>query len=301
MTTNRFRVHLASLLLVAGLSSCADHLKPEPGPDRLRVKTLTQTSSDAPGIRKVSTLTYDGQGRLSAILAYQSPDSTLVPVEQNTYQYDALNRLTKHRRQFYRRPLILPSSLPDLLYEEEEYVYGPTGPPTQLLYFNNTGGGPLWYTVDLAYSSTTGRLLSARQRLSPTNGVSYRVYRTFTFTGDNITSVDADYSFCAMGGPCNTGLVTSAYTFDDKLNPFYGVYVIPIPTGRVIPVLGGILTTEDYYGGVDNLFNLSRNNVLTGNGPVYTYTYNSANLPTSRSTTDRFGLTTTLTFDYETY
>ena len=302
MITNRLFVYLTGLLLAAGLTRCADHRDLEPKPERLRVNMLTHTRSDAPGIQKRSVFSYDAQGRLSTILAYQLPDSTLVPVEHNTYQYDALNRLTRHRRQFYQRTLILPDTLPVLRYEEEEFVYGPTGPPTQLLYSNNAGGGgPLWYTVDLGYSNETGKLVTARQRMTFTNfGVGYHVYRTLTFTGDNISSVDTDYSLCVKS-TCSTGLTTTPYTYDDKINPFFGIQVIPDPTGRTVNVLSGNLATSDYYGGVDNLYNLSRNNTLSEGGTVYTYTYNSAGLPTRRSTTDRFGLTNTLTFDYETY
>jgi hypothetical protein len=300
--TTRLFVYLGSLLLIASLTRCSDHRDLAPKPERLRVKTLTHTRSDAPGIQKLSVFSYDAQGRLGAILAYQLPDSTLVPVEHNTYQYDALNRLTKHRRQFYQRTLILPDTLPALRYEEEKFIYGPTGPPTQLLYTNNaTGSADLWYTVDLAYNSGTGQLTTARQRLTPTEfGIGYHVYRTLTFTGDNVSSVETDYSLCAKSA-CSSGLTTTPYTYDDKINPFFGIQVIPNPTGRIVSVLSGNLTTSDYYGGVDNLYNLSRNNTLSEGGTVFTYTYNSANLPTSRSTTDRFGLTNTLTFEYETY
>ncbi|GAB3755333.1 hypothetical protein GCM10028817_23300 [Spirosoma pomorum] len=89
--------------------------------------------------------------------------------------------------------------------------------------------------------------------------------------------------------------VNTTYTFDDRLNPFYGVFIIPAP--GVFHSFAGAGSFGPYYtlyGGTDNLFNLSRNNVLsavTANGTItYSYTYNSSSLPISRITTTAAGV-----------
>ncbi|MBC3787595.1 hypothetical protein [Spirosoma utsteinense] len=295
MTTTRFFTQFIGLLLALVVASCADHLAPGSGPGRLRVKTLTQIVSDKPGISRVSTFTYDEKGRLSTILAFQLPDSTLGPVEQNTYRYDDQNRLVQHRRDIVRRALFNPATPP---YETHDYLYNPAGQVTQILYSSNTGG--LLFDVKLAYKDN-GKLLSSKQRLVGISGISYNANRTYTFTGDNATLVDAQFAVCRTdGSPCPPGTSSTPYTFDDKINPFYGNYVIPMLTGRVIPVIGGILVNEALYGGLDNYLNLSRNNVLTAGDSRYTYTYNTANLPTSRVVTGQYA-TETLYYTYETY
>jgi len=57
-------------------------------------------------------------------------------------------------------------------------------------------------------------------------------------------------------------LLDPTYTFDDKINPFYGTYIIPAP-GVFMPFAGIGLFGPSYtlHGGIDNMYNLSQNNV----------------------------------------
>ena len=94
--------YAVSLLMIGWLLACTDRQDTvSPGMERLRVKTITQQTPNAP--TRVSAFRYDGQGRLSLIIAYQSPDSTAAPVENTVYTYDAQNRLTQVQRTIVRR------------------------------------------------------------------------------------------------------------------------------------------------------------------------------------------------------
>ena len=76
--------------------------------------------------------------------------------------------------------------------------------------------------------------------------------------------------------------------YDSKINPFYGVYIVPT-----------------YFGGVSthfpNLNTLSRNNIINIGGVTFRHDYNAADLPTVRYTTIGDNAVETLRFEYESY
>lgn len=104
MITSRLCTGIVSLLMVVELLGCQDHSTGvTPGPDRLRVKTITQQLTGSASVSAVSAFSYDGQGRLSSIVAYRMPDSTVAPVENTVYQYDTQDRLIQVQHSEVRR------------------------------------------------------------------------------------------------------------------------------------------------------------------------------------------------------
>jgi len=300
MVITRVSVCLSSLLLAVFLLSCADHLVPIATPGataaRLRVKTITQ---DLPDNKTwVSQLSYDPQGRLASILAFQTPDSSVARVERTAYQYDTQNRLTQAQRSIVTRQSFNP--LDGELYT---YTYNSNGQVSSLRQSSST------VVVTPNYSSdnkptTYGRSISVSGLTSSGGGGS------FTFTSGNLTKSTERLSvFRSGGGPSpDFGYsVEKSFTYDAKLNPFYGVFVIPAPgAGPAGFYSGSYNPYYTYFGGIDNTLNLSLNNVLTevtstGVSSSYQYQYNAANLPVTRTTVTNGTTTETLRFTYEAY
>lgn len=304
MLMPRILIYL-TFLLVGGLSACTDHRVPAVTPGstttRLRVKTLTLDLPDNKA--KVSAFRYDGQGRLSSILTYQTPDSTVSVIEYNNYQYDGQNRLTQLRREVFGNPRTDPPGV-----EQYEYSYNAAGQVSGLLYRSR---GELIFTVGLGYTATN--LLSGNGKRFIIPGIDYRETNGFVFTGNNPTTINKSITVIARGGPPMTSSSTATLTYDDKANPFYGVYVIPapFPSGFANPTFGPNFIVDTYFGGVDNALNLGKNNVLTQGGgtpqggtALYQYQYNAADLPTVRVRTTTVGAVATvqtLRFEYESY
>ena len=273
---------------MAGLSSCIDHrtTEPTPGAGRLRVKSITQ---DLPNNKTyVSAFKYDGQGRLSMITAYQTPDSNAAPIEHDSYQYDSQNRLTQLQR-------TTPT-----YSESYAFGYNVTG---QLSGFSHSPSG---FQVQVRYGPDNRISGYGKTLAPPVSGIRFGGSGVFTFTGNNLTSTTITTSIIRdvfdFGGTSTTN-----FSFDNKVNPFYGLFVIPAPgTFGPRPVGGNFGPYYTYFGGLDNFFNLSQNNVTSavvvgGQTTTYAYTYNAANLPTSRITTTGGSVTETLRFDYEPY
>jgi len=154
-------------------------------------------------------------------------------------------------------------------------------------------------------------VLQSARRFFATGGLTINGGDTFTFTGANLTNYTVSYTVAGHGGPAGPpSSLTRAYTYDTNTNPFYGTTVIPAPypNGYVnlASAPGSVVT---YFGGVDNVLNLSPANVLTetastGETNTYQYQYNAAGLPTTRTrTTTGSGTnsTQTLQFGYEAY
>lgn len=294
----RFFTYLILLLVAGGMLACLDHRIPAVTPGstttRLRVKTLTQ---DLPNnAAKVSSFTYDAQGRLSSILAYQTPDSTVSEIEYSTYQYDSQNRLISLRRAvvaFPRPPVGQPYPT-----EQYTYTYNADGRLAEINYLNG-------FRVSFSYDGS-GRLAGSN-RIFGVSGLTLRGSDQFTFTGNNLTGLTSERNIPSRGG--NDPIVRSntTYTHDDKVNPFYGIYVIPLPSSRFVNLQFGPGSPGTYFGGIDNVLTLSQNNVLTEGGSVsYQYQYNAANLPTVRVKSvinpfDSSVTTETLRFAYESY
>ncbi|GAB3790026.1 hypothetical protein GCM10028818_59520 [Spirosoma horti] len=300
MKSTRILSQISRLLLVFAFSACTDHRLPEvipgSGTRRLRVKTITQ---DLPNnTAKVSAFKYDAQGRLGSIITYETPDSTVAPVENNVYTYDAQNRLTQLRQDIVSRSVYSPN--PVTTYN---FSYNTAGQVVSLV--ESVSGGGVW-GVNPQYN--TGNQVVGSTKSYDLPGVQIRESSAFTHTGNNITFVSTTYTTIRnITSPPVT--VNTTLTYDTNVNPFYGVFVIPAPYGlsTIAPSPGsGTIINYSYYGGISNLLNLSQNNVLSavngsGQTTTYTYTYNSANLPTSRITTDRGFLAETLHYEYETY
>ena len=279
-------------LALVGLLSCQDHRIPDPTPGagRLRVKTITQELPDNKAV--ISAFQYDGQGRLSTILAYQTPDSSVAPVEKTVYQYDSQNRLTQVNRDFIRRGSYT---------ERYTLNYNSAG---QLA---GIGQSPSQFGVGLQYGSDNR--LSGFSKGFSTGGLTYNQNGTFTFTGNNLTYSTIHTRFIRLGEPrpLVDATANTTYAFDTKINPFYGVFIIPAPgVFGPNPIFGNIEPYYTYYGGIDNFLNASQNNVLSavtegGTTTLYSYTYNAANLPTKRVTATGSSVTETLYIEYEAY
>ncbi|WP_063881402.1 hypothetical protein [Spirosoma spitsbergense] len=301
MTTTRLFRGLVCLLVIVEFWGCTDHRLPvvTPGANRLRVKTITQQLTSSASVSIVNAFSYDGQGRLSSIIAYQTPDSVLAPVENTLYQYDGQNRLTQVQHAQIRRGSASESY--GLTYNSVGQLSGLSNSPSSFFVSPR-------YNSDNKVS-TYGKSISISGLRSSGGG-------SFTFTANNLTSANEAFSVSASVGPPSAPPVYSrsinaSYTFDNKVNPFYGVFIIPapgvfLPFASSSPAFGPFYTL---YGGIDNPYNLSENNVLSvagsnGVSPLaitYSYTYNSANLPTSRTTMTNSVVTETLIFTYEAY
>lgn len=303
MKTSHLLRGLLSLFFTVGLLSCNDHRIPAVTPgsptDRLRVKSITQETPDqsarADLAKKVSLFSYDMQGRLSSMLTFQTPDSTVAPVELSHYTYDAQNRLTQLRHEIVRRSGADPKP-----YELYVYDYNMAAQVAKLDYSNNNlgEGDPIW-KVTFQYSPDNWLRSSVKSyNLTP---ISYTENSEYTFTGKNLTKVVTATRLFRSPATTITGSETINFTHDSGLNPFYGVFVIPAPyTAFSNPHLG-ILDYYTYYGGFDNVLNLSKNNVISAGSTTYAYTYNSANLPLTRTTTTDGKVTEILQYDYESY
>lgn len=278
-------------LTASYLLGCRDHPNPDITPGstsaRLRVKTITLQLPN--NIAKVSAFRYDQQGRLRVIHTYQSPDSTVAEIENSVYLYDAQNRLVQLRREAILFP---PSGQPNPV-ELYTYSYNAAGLPTELAYLNG-------FTLIFGYDNAN-RLIMSKRDWGYRNYV-LRGTDTLTYTGNNVTRVGTNRFFTTNSPSVGT------YTYDTKVNPFYGFFVIPAPYPagfvNLERTLGGDVKT--YFGGVDNLLNLSQNNVLSESETrrstvTYQYEYNTANLPTVRRATTNGVLTETLLFAYEAY
>ena len=278
--------------MLAGVLSCNDHRIPDPTPGagRLRVKSITQDLPDNKTL--VSAFQYDTQGRLSMITAYQTPDSSVAPVEKTIYQFDSQNRLTQVNRNFIRMGSYTEQYT--LRYNSAGQLTGISQSPSQ-------------FGVSLQYGSDNR--LSGFSKGFSTGGLSYNQNGTFTFTGNNLTYSTIHTRFIRLGEPrpLVDATVNTTYAFDTKINPFYGVFIIPAPgVFGPNPIFGNIGPSYTYYGGIDNFLNASQNNMLStvtsgGETTIYSYTYNAQNLPTSRITATGSSVTETLTFVYEPY
>lgn len=283
---------------------CFDHrnmlVAPGETTARLRVKTITQELPD--NKNWISQLSYDGQGRLASILAFQTPDSTVARVERTTYQYDGNNLLTQAQRRIVTRQPFSPLS-----GETYTYTYNSLGQVESLSQSTSTARLTMNYSADNKLSGY-GRSISI-------GGLSSSGGGSFTFVASDLTKVTERLSIFRTGGaPSSPDLgysVGKTFTYDDKLNPFYGVFIIPAAgTGPAGMYSGSYNPSYTYFGGIDNTLNLSPHNVLTevfSNGvtATYQYQYNTTGLPTVRvKTTSGPNIPTaveTLRFDYESY
>ncbi|RRB06992.1 DUF4595 domain-containing protein [Larkinella rosea] len=285
-------------LLAVGLVNCSDHQIPGSPTDKLRVKSITQVLSDNGGrisaAQKVSAFSYDGQGRLSGIVTSVSPANADAPSENSVFTYDGQNRLSQLKRVIKQQ-----GGTPD---PEETYTYTYTdaGKVAELNYVNNSSDDNNKWKVKFQYNPSNQLINSTRTfSLFP---VSYQEELEYTYTGNNVTKIFTTTTLTRTPpGTPSVGTLTTDYTFDTSQNPFYGVFVIPAPFTVLSNPLSGIFRYYTYYGGIDNVFNLSENNVTSDGTRTYAYTYNAANLPLTRTTTEGGNVTETLQYEYENY
>ncbi|MBD2754207.1 hypothetical protein [Spirosoma validum] len=307
----RVAIYLLLLVVAGSLVTCTDHSVPgvTPGssPARLRVKSLT---SELPNnVAKVSSFTYDGQGRLSSILTYQTPDSTVAELVYNVYLYDSQNRLTRLQRT--RIPFPRPQNNQSVDGTSYVYSYNALGQVSAI-------NAPNMLAWTYSYNAAN-QLARAVSRFSlPQFTIEGDIQ--FAFTGKNLTQTTGGTIIRYQGMPPGTsdrfpGVGPATYTHDDKINPFYGIPVIPPFTGGFGTVLSGPTSPGALFGGTDNVLNLSQNNVLSETPPsgqgyplvTYQYQYNATNLPTVRIKTTGLPNPTgsvtieTLRFEYESY
>ncbi|KAA9357738.1 hypothetical protein F0P93_05795 [Larkinella humicola] len=240
----------------------------------------------------VSAFSYDDKGRLSLIVAYQLPDSSVAPVENTTFHYDDQNRLTQVEHSVVRR---------GSGSESYTLTYNGAGQLTKL------ENSPSTFSIVPQYNSDNK--ISSYWRSIDVGGLSSNGGGEFTFTGNNLTSTTDAFSVSRTGGGplvVYSRSINSTYTFDDQTNPFYGVFIIPAP-GVFRPFANSPSAFDPYYtfyGGIDNYYNLSQNNVLTvvssnGTTTSYNYAYNGSNLPITRTTTINGKVTEILQYEYE--
>lgn len=282
------RSEIVCLLFVLAVAGCGDHRIPSvtPGMNRLRVKKITQ---DMPNnTARVSAFRYDALGRLGSIIAYQTPDSTIAPVENNVYQYDAQNRLTQLNRTVAGKGFD---------YEVYKYAYNAAG---QVAGLSFTNSNPIYIWSITPVYDADNRLVGSFKNFS-VPGVSTRESGTFTYIGNNLTAASVTGNATQKGAQLPQQTVSRTYTYDTGINPFYGVFVIPAPYEYASPPSGVFIGSYTYFGGISNLLNLSQNNIVSDGTNTYAYTYNAANLPTSRTTTSNGNVVETLHFEYEAY
>ena len=281
---------------------CFDHRNTPVAPGettaRLRVKTITQELPDNKSW--ISQFSYDGQNRLALILAFQTPDSTVARVERTTYQYDGNNLLTQAQRRIVTRQPLSP--LREATYT---YRYNSIGQVVSLIH------APSDRQLSFGSYSADGKP-SSYSRPGSLSGLIISGGGSFTFTGSNLTMHSERFSVRRLGDPPSAPdygySFQRTFTHDDRINPFYGVFIIPAPgvdPGGAFPGYANAFT-DTYFGGTDNVLTLSPNNVLTqvttnNSTTVYQYQYNGANLPTRRITAVEGSVTQTLNFTYETY
>ncbi|GAB3755336.1 hypothetical protein [Spirosoma pomorum] len=104
MKTECLFTGILCLFVASEFMGCSDHQGQvvTPGVNRARVKTITQVTGTA-SVSMISAFSYDVQGRLNLITAYQLPDSAVAPVENTMYQYDSQSRLIQVRHTVVRR------------------------------------------------------------------------------------------------------------------------------------------------------------------------------------------------------
>lgn len=301
MRTTRLLTCLIGLVVAVTLESCQDPTAPSVTPGisttRFRVKSLFQ---DLPNMSaKISSFNYDAQGRLSSLVAYQSPDSTTAQIERNTYRYDAQDRLILHQRQI----ISVPSSIFKPFSEQNQFSYNAAGKVTEIRYSvsyyslatpNQTivdlatlnDATALGYVAQLRYNAANQLIGSTKVNYFQGSRGSITSIGEFAYSGDNLTSFNVVTTSSTSPSPPYRD--QGGLTYDTKINPFYGLYVIP-------PYFGGVSTH------FPNLNTLSRNNITNIGGVAYRYDYNAANLPTIRYTTIADQAVETLRFEYESY
>lgn len=272
--------------------SCADSLKPDAVPENKRIKRISQVLPNAGGVANVTDFKYDLNNNLMSLRSYQTPDSMSAVTSTTFFSRDAGNQVVKVSRFFN-----------NMNREEYTYIYNQAG---QVVNLNYKAGPNDMYFMLFQYNGTTPETSTRSFSFS---SISFEQKISYHFNGDNLSS--ALYKTTVGKNLSTVTESTSTFTFDNKINPFYKMPVIPAPNGPAKPSAGNF-DYVTYSGGLQNLLYLSRNNVISetigGSTEItYTYTYSSDNLPVNRVTMKKSTSQTqpaiqeTLEFDYEAY
>ncbi len=280
------------LIILAFIAfSCSDHNSPGVPPVKQRIKTITRILPNNGNITEITKFEYNQGGTLIESTSYQSPDSTVAITSKSYYQIVDGKLIQMIRK------------LSNATEERYNFTYDSSGKPVILDY---DAGNSDVYKINYQYSGVN---LVSSNRVFKFSSINYEQDLIYTFTGDNLSKVDYTNKF--YKNVMSTSTSTSTFTFDDKINPFYGTVVIPAPTLVARPTQGNF-SYYTYFGGIDNLLNLSKNNMLSeitssNVETTYSYTYNTEGLPTNRIIMQKYPtssdkiLIETMQFEYETY
>ena len=276
-------------LMLITLVSCTDHEPTDPL-DRLRVKSITRILplDVLSGKKNVSAFNYDSYNRIASIVSYETPDSTAAVIGRTTYEYDRDNRVS-----------IIKRSVNPFGSEEYKYTYDSDD---KLIILDYDAGNFDAYHITYKYAGNT--LESSLRKFNFNSSISFKSEQSFTFSGQNLSKVDIIQTVEKVIPFVSTNALT--FTYDDKINPFYGVYMIPSPFLPAKPT-NAAFSYYTYYGGYDNFLTLSPANALSqinssGDETYYEYQYNEAGFPTMRISKNRRSLVVeTLLYEYEKY
>lgn len=274
MKTASFPLLAFCLALILVSLSCTEHENPEPQPEQFRIKSLSRTSPDEPNVKYVSSFKYDADGRLASIYTYQTPDSATSPTETSTYQYDSQNRVSQMDRVLSKGGS-----------ERYAYTYNQAGKPDKIKY---TGGTNDYYDLIFTYDPSS-QLSASNRSFNFSNTISYLQDNAYVFTSGNLSKVTTTTT--VVRTVPSSGTFNTEFVYDDHPNPFLDAPVIPAPSKIATPSMGSF-NYYTYYGGVDNLLQLSKNNLLSATTDAlsqitYAYTYNAQGLPESRTTSQK--------------
>lgn len=233
-----------ALAFVLTFGSCTDHQVPEES--RWRVKSLSRVLPDKPGIKYISQFTYDPAGKIAAIFTYQTPDSINSPTEKSVYFYDNAGRLFQMER-------TLSSS------GSERYAYH-YDQWENVSSINYTAAPKDYYDMTFSYDGS-GKLMTSKRTFSFFSDLSFEQLNTYSFSNDSLSAVNSKTTLMKGVTP-QSSEVNSILAYDGHKNPFFGNHIIPAPGGLASPTTTGIFGYYTYYGGIDNLLHLSKNNLV---------------------------------------
>lgn len=247
MKTSWLLQWLAGLLLAIGFMGCTDYRLPtfRLGANEPREKVVTQELSGNRAL--VSLLRYDSQNRLQSITTYQSPDSSVAPVEVSVYEYDNQNRLVKLSHDVIRRANLGTTS------QIYTYGYSEAGQESEITYTKKDSRGGLW-SVGLRYDTAPEMTVAERAELEGGG------YSAFRFMGDNLALVSEMGQASGKSTPYANSMGSA------PTSPFSGTFVIPAHF-KFADVSGPILIFYRYiHSEKADLFNTSYNTMFSAIG-----------------------------------
>lgn len=266
-----FTTWLVSAGIILSVFACTDHRQSNPSPARLRLKTVTTGAS-------AKTYSYDSQNRLTTIsrsdgslglFVYGDPEMKYVDREEDknfTYYIDYPVASDQTKGEATQLPLGLGNSS---FVGRVAPLFGSKFSPDKIQPYRL-----------VSYQIGDDKKLKSVTRV-PVQSSNQIATDTYGYTGENIT----DGRFTQAAGRFITSVT---YSYDDKANPFFGLFD------------PGISETQRYSR---NNFTLSTVTVPVISNPAtsYTYEYNQQGLPTKVTTKDNSGNDVVTLYTYESY